>query len=110
MLVRFSAAGACRQSALAPVVAPYPRTMLRNAAFASSVVESIPTVLLRTTPASASCCYTQVKTAWCASRLSSRRVREIVDCSGGDAGGARRRNDRRLGEWATRQATLSPWG
>ena len=84
--------------------------MLRNAAFASSVVASIPTVLPRTRPASASCCNTQVNTAWCASRRSSRRVREIVECSGGDAAGARRRKDRRLGEWAARQATLSPWG
>ena len=37
--------------------------MLRNAAFASSVVASIPTVLPRSKPAPASCCNTQVKTA-----------------------------------------------
>ena len=49
-------------------------------------------------------CITQAKTAWCASRLSSCRVREIVEWSGGDVGGARRRNNRRLSESAPRQA------
>ena len=68
------------------------RTMLRNGGFASSVVASIPTVLPRTRPASARCCSTQVNTASWVSTLSSRRVREIVEWSGGAVGGAGRRN------------------
>ena len=74
--------------------------MLRNAAFASSVVASMPTVLPRTRPASARCCSTQVNTASWVSTLSNRRVREIVEWSGGADGGARR-SDRRLRPHAT---------
>ena len=55
--------------------------MLRNAAFASSVVASVPTVLPRTRLGSASCCSTHVNTASWTSTLSSRRVREIVEWS-----------------------------
>ena len=78
--------------------------MLRNAAFASSVVASTPTVLPRSKPASAGCSNTQVKTARCASSLGSLRVGEIVEWSGGDAGRAIRREDRGLSESAARQA------
>ncbi len=60
--------------------------------------------LPRTKPASASCCSTQVNTASWVSTLSNRRVREIVEWSGGADGGARRRNDRRLNESAARHA------
>ena len=78
--------------------------MLRKAAFASNVVASTPTVLPRNSPPSASCCNIQVKTASCVSTLKSRRVREIVEWSGGAAGTARCRNDRRLIESAARHA------
>jgi len=53
--------------------------MLRNAAFASSVVASMPTVFPFTRPASARRCSIQVKTASCVSRSIKRRVREIVE-------------------------------
>ena len=55
------------------------RTMLRSAAFASSVVASIPIVLPLTKPASASRCRIHEKTASCVSRSTRRRVREIVE-------------------------------
>ena len=58
-------------------------TILRNAAFASSVVASMPTVVPRTRPASASRCSTHVKTASCVSRSIRRRVRDTVEWSGG---------------------------
>jgi hypothetical protein len=50
--------------------------MLRSAAFASSVVASMPTVRPFTKPASARRCSLHVKTAACVSRSISRRVRE----------------------------------
>ena len=58
------------------------RSMLRIAAFASSVVASMPTVLPRTSPASASRSNTHVKTDTCVSTSISRRVRDNVEWSG----------------------------
>ena len=57
--------------------------MLRSAALASSVVASIPIVCPLTRSVVASTCRIQVKTARCVSRSIRRRVREIVECSGG---------------------------
>src|SRR5262249_33926441 len=59
--------------------------MLRNAALASSVVASMPMVLPLIKPAVLKDCSTQVKTARCVSRSINRRVREIVEWSGGRA-------------------------
>ena len=56
-----------------------PNGTVRSAAFASSVVASMPTVLPLTRPASASRCSSQVKTDSCVSRSINRRVREIVE-------------------------------
>ncbi len=50
--------------------------MLRNAPVASSVVASMPRVLPLTKPASASRCDTHVKTTWCVSKSTRRRVRD----------------------------------
>ena len=56
-----------------------PRTMLRSAAFASSVVASMPIVLPRSRPLAPIRFSTQSKTAsWVATSIS-RRVREIVE-------------------------------
>ena len=55
------------------------RSMLRIAAFASSVVASMPTVFPVTRPASASRSRTHVKTASCVSTSISRRVRDSVE-------------------------------
>jgi hypothetical protein len=52
--------------------------MLRIAAFASSVVASIPIVLPTSRSSFASRSSTQVNTRWCVSTSMSRRVREIV--------------------------------
>ena len=52
------------------------RSMLRIAAFASSVVASRPTVFPRTSPASASRSNTHVNTATCVSTSIRRRVRD----------------------------------
>ena len=76
--------------------------MLRIAAFASSVVASMPTVLPRTSPASASRSNTHVKTDTCVSTSISRRVRDNVEWSGAASVTSRSRNDRRLSESATR--------
>ena len=59
------------------------RTIARSAAFASSVVESTPTVLPRSSPDSRSTSSTQPNTAPWASRLSRLRVFDSVECSGG---------------------------
>ena len=59
------------------------RTILRKAAFASRVVASIPMVVPFTRSAVASTCRIQVNTALCVSRSIKRRVREIVEGSGG---------------------------
>jgi len=55
------------------------RTMVRNAALASSVVASIPSVWPLSRPASATRCKIQVNTVRCVSRSINRRVREIVE-------------------------------
>ena len=78
--------------------------MLRKAAFASSVVASMPTVCPLTNPASASCCRIHVKTAVCVSRSISRRVSEIVEWSGAESASSRCRNARTLNESAARHA------
>ena len=64
------------------------------AAFASSVVESIPIVLPLTRSAVASTCRIHVNTARWLSRSIRRRVREIVECSGGASSRPRPRNPR----------------
>ena len=56
--------------------------MLRIAAFASSVVASMPTVFPRTSPASTSRSNTHVKTDTWVSTFISRRVRDNVEWSG----------------------------
>ncbi len=53
--------------------------MLRSAAFASSVVASMPTVSPFSKPASATRCNTHVKTASCVPTSIRRRVRETVE-------------------------------
>src|SRR4051812_40510768 len=80
------------------------RTMLRNAALASSVVASMPIVVPLTSPASANCCRTQVKTARWVSRSISRRVREIVEWSGVGSCRSRSKKLRTLSESAARHA------
>ena len=80
------------------------RSMLRIAAFASSVVASRPTVFPRTSPASTSRSNTHAKTATCVSTSISRRVRDNVEWSGAASVTSRSRNDRRLSESATRHA------
>ena len=55
------------------------RTMLRMAALASSVVESIATVRPFSSSAAANRCCTHVKIARCVSTSINRRVREIVE-------------------------------
>ncbi|MEZ5403657.1 MAG: hypothetical protein R2729_28515 [Bryobacteraceae bacterium] len=57
-------------------------TIVRIAAFASSVVASIPTVVPFTSPASANRFTTHPNTSWCASSEISLLVLEIVECSG----------------------------
>ena len=74
------------------------RTMLRNAAFASSVVASMATLWPWTNPASATRCKTHVKTARCVSRSIKRRVREIVEWSGGASGKVSPRKSRSVNE------------
>ena len=65
-----------------------PPLAARGAAFASSVVASMPTVVPPTRPASASRCSTHVKTASCVSRSIRRRVRDTVEWSGGASASA----------------------
>ena len=81
--------------------------MLRNAAFASSVVASIPIVLPLTKSAVASTCRIQVKTARCVSRSIRRRVREIVECSGGISSRPSPRKPRSASESAVRHANAA---
>ena len=57
--------------------------MLRRAAFAARVVASMPIVLPLIRSAVASTCRTPVKTVRGVSTSINRRVREIVECSGG---------------------------
>ena len=64
----------------------------------------MPTVLPRTSPASASRSNTHVKTDTCVSTSISRRVRDNVEWSGAASVTSRSRNDRRLSESATRHA------
>ena len=78
--------------------------MLRKAAFASSVVASMPIVLPWTRSAVASTCRIHVKTARCVSRSINRRVREIVECSGVASSRPNPRKPRRARESAVRQA------
>ena len=80
------------------------RSMLRIAAFASSVVALMPTVFPRTSPASASRSNTHVNMATCVSTSISRRVRDNVEWSGAASVTSRSRNDRRLSESDTRHA------
>ena len=80
------------------------RSMLRIAAFASNVVASLPTVFPRNRPASATRSSTHVKTASCVSSSIRRRVRDSVEWSGAASVKSSPRNDRRLGESATRHA------
>jgi hypothetical protein len=78
--------------------------MLRSAALASSVVASTPIVLPFTRLAVASTWRIQVNTARWVSRSISRRVREIVECSGGVSSRVRPRNPRSANESAVRHA------
>ena len=78
--------------------------MLRKAAFASSVVASMPIVLPWTRSAVASTCRIHVKTARCVSRSINRRVREIVECSGVASSRPNPRKPRSARESAVRQA------
>ena len=64
-------------------------TILRSAAFASSVVASMPTVFPFSKPASATRCNTQVKTAAGVSMSIWRRGRETVEWSGAEPRAAR---------------------
>ena len=58
------------------------RTMLRIAAFASSVVPSTTTVLPFTNPCFRQTLENPAKHLWCVSTSIKRRVREIVECQG----------------------------
>ena len=78
--------------------------MLRKAALASRVVASIPIVLPFTRSAVASTGRIHVKTARCVSRSISRRVREIVECSGVASSRPNPRKPRSASESAVRQA------
>jgi hypothetical protein len=78
--------------------------MLRNAAFASSVVASTPIVLPLTKPAVLRHCRIHVNTARCVSSAMSRRVREIVEWSGGAWSSPIPRKSRKANESAARQA------
>jgi len=78
--------------------------MLRRAAFASSVVASMPIVFPFTKPAVLRHCRTQVKTARCVSRSINRRVREIVEWSGGASSRPTPRKSRNANESAARHA------
>ena len=69
--------------------------MLRKAAFASSVVASSPIVLPSIKPALPRHCATQVNTAQCVSIEMRRRVREIVEWSGGASCKSRPRKSRK---------------
>ena len=74
--------------------------MLRRAAFASRVVASMPIVLPLIRSAVASTCRIPVKTGRCVSTSINRRVREIVECSGGVSSRPRPRKPRRASESA----------
>jgi len=56
------------------------------------------------TPTSARRCRIQVKTASCVSRSIKRRVREMVEWSGGASGNTKPRNSRNANESAARHA------
>jgi hypothetical protein len=64
----------------------------RSAAFASSVVASIPTVCPFSRPLSATLRSTQAKISQCAFTSIRRRVREIVEWSGPVSSSSIRRN------------------
>ena len=76
------ATASCSRNSSYPVPSSR-RTIERIAAFASSVVESTPSVLPLSSPDSFSRSSTKPKTAPCASTLSRFRVFESVECSGG---------------------------
>ena len=78
--------------------------MLRRAAFAARVVASMPIVLPLIRSAVASTCRTPVKTVRGVSTSINRRVREIVECSGGVSSRPRPRKPRRASESAGRHA------
>ena len=85
-------------------VPPARRTIVRSAAFASSVVASTPSVLPRSRPDTCSRSSTKPKTAACASTLSRFRVFDSVECSGGFSASPYPRNSRSENESAHRQA------
>jgi hypothetical protein len=66
--------------------------------------ESTPIVFPSTKPAALRHCSTHVKTARCVSRSISRRVREIVEWSGGASSRPTPRTSRNVNESAARQA------
>ena len=76
--------------------------MLRKAALASSVVASIPIVLPLMRSAVASTWSIHVKTARYVSRSIRRRVREMVECSGGASSRPSPKNPRSARESAVR--------
>ena len=78
--------------------------MLRIAAFASSVVASIPIVAPVSSPDVARRCCTQVNTARCVSTSIKRRVREMVEWAGAASSTAMRRKLRIASESPARQA------
>ncbi len=80
------------------------RTIDRIAAFASSVVASMPIRCPFSSPRSASIPSTQEKTSRCVSRSIKRRVRDIVEWSGVRSSSPIRRNRRSASESATRHA------
>jgi hypothetical protein len=78
--------------------------MLRSAALAPSVVASTPIVLPLTKPAVLRHSSTQVKTARWVSRSINRRVREIVEWSGGASSRSTPKKSRNANESAERHA------
>jgi cob(I)alamin adenosyltransferase len=79
--------------------------MLRIAAFAASGVASTATVLPLSKPAATRPCCTHLNTARCVARSIARRVREIVEGSGGGSSTGSRRKARTTNESLARQAS-----
>ncbi len=78
--------------------------MLRNAAFASSVVASIPIVFPFHQTGRGQHCSTQVNTARCVSSSINRRVRDIVEWSGDGLIQSDAQKSRNANESSARQA------
>src|SRR5207245_10068807 len=95
--------GKIRQKLLVALaaVSPYDAAQRR---VRSSVVASTPIVLPFTKPAVLRHCNTQVKTARCVSRSIKRRVREMVEWSGGASSRPSPRKSRKAKESAARHA------